>query len=118
MLDEELAVRVDQHRVQLRPQLAVGGQPEIAAETVERWSERLVPPARVDLDPTLRDLPGVPDAAIENRLLAMPVARRARHLAQLPRLRLRHGQRDRSNAPHLELQIACRRAPRRAECRL
>src|SRR6266545_3080746 len=83
-----------------------------------RWTQRLVPPARVDLDAALRDLPGVPDPTVENRELALPVARRARHLAQLPRLRLRHGQPDRPNAPHLELQIARRGAPRRAErCR-
>src|SRR5918999_1142558 len=101
--------------MQLRPQLAAGRQPEVAAETVELWAQRLVPPACVDLDPALRDLPGVPDPAVENRELAVPVSCRTRDLAQLPCLRPRHGQPDRPNASHLDLQIARRRTPRRAE---
>ena len=115
MLDEELPGRIDQHRVQLRSQRAAAGQAEVVPKAIEQRVERAIPPALVDLHAALRDLPRVSDPPIQKGPLSAPVPRRPRQYAQLFRLRLGHRKLDRPDTPHLELQVARRGGPRRAE---
>ncbi len=54
-------------------------------------------------------------AAVQQGPLSLPISCRSAHQAQLPRLRLGHGELDRPYSSHLEVQVAWWGGPRRAE---
>jgi hypothetical protein len=85
---EELPRSVDQQVVQLGPELRARGQPEVARDPLQLGFERILP-VPVELDLPLADLPRIPHASVEQRLVTQPVARGMRHLAQLPGRALR-----------------------------
>jgi hypothetical protein len=120
---EELAGLVHEQVVKLRAQRPALGQPQGVADLREVWLERPLPVAPVDLHSTLGDLPGVPNAAVEQRPFALAELRGPSDGAQRSRRLLRDGKRDGPDALHLQaegvrLHAAARRErPGRAQLR-
>lgn len=112
VLLEELIWPVDQKAVKLSAESLPGSQTEIGSERVEHGPERAIPAAAVDLDPASRDLPRVAHPPIEQGLLAMPIASRARLSEEALRLIAQDWELERSYARDGKNEIVGRAGPR------
>ncbi|MFT4100739.1 MAG: hypothetical protein QM674_06825 [Burkholderiaceae bacterium] len=101
---EELHARVDQQVVQPRFEIACQGQAEIAANAREDLvQDRL--PTLLDRDPVARDLPGVANGRVEQRLVLQAVAGGLGDLAQLLRRGSQNRQGDAAGALDADVEI-------------
>src|SRR5262249_34912404 len=115
MGDEELPAPIDQHRMQLRAEIAARRQSEIPAQLIEKGVERPGPAPLVDLHAAQGNFLRVTDFAVQKRLLAPPELGRAAQQVQVLGLGLGPWQAQRSHPPHLKAEIIGWRGPLGAE---
>lgn len=97
--DEELAGRVDEQIVQLRPEPARLRQPQLAADLLKRRAKRFLPSALIDGDAAFGNLPGIADFRVEAGLILEPVAGWPGGRAELASRGSRDRQPDAAHAP-------------------
>ena len=105
---EELPALVEQQLVENGLQHTAFGQPEFTPDPVELGRERRIPTARVDLDPTPGDLPGVAHRAVMQCLVPQTEGCRAGHPAELLGLRGRDRESQSAYAAHFDAQVGGR----------
>ncbi len=105
MRGKKLAGSVNQHVVQLRPELTSVRQSKMPAYPIKLRSQRLHPPGLIDRDAALGDFPGVAHAWVQARLVLETVAGRASDLDELACRAGSYGEMDAPDAPDFEMKI-------------
>lgn len=105
MWGEELAGSVNQHVVQLRPELTSIRQSKMPAYPIKLRSQRLHPPGLIDRNAALGNFPGIAHAWVQARLVLETVTGRAGDPDELARRARSYGKTDAPDAPDSEMKI-------------
>ena len=105
MRSEELPRAIDEQIMQVSPQAALFGEAEIATNPLELGHERSSPAPLVDRHVASRNLPRIPDTAVESRLALVAMASRPCDAAESEGRHRADRETDAADVSNFETQI-------------